>query len=114
MEPATAWSQDPRFETSPPAQYTANGRWADLQPWVGPGTDVIDVAGRTVTAALIDSHTHFHRGAIARRCFIDFEAHAPAGIDDVVELVRGAAAAAPPGTWIQGDSLSPSRLREGR
>jgi predicted amidohydrolase YtcJ len=92
----------------------ALGSWAELEAGVGPATRVLDAAGRTVTPAFIDSHTHFHRAAVAGHCFLDFETLAPASIDDVLEHVRVRSAGAAPGSWIQGDSLSPSRLAEGR
>lgn len=92
----------------------ALGPWADLRDAVGPATQVLDADGRTVTPAFIDSHTHFHRGAVLRHCFLDFEALAPARVDDILGHVRERAAAAGPATWIQGDSLSASRLAEGR
>ena len=90
------------------------GSWAALRDRVDRATHVLDAEGRIVTAAFIDSHTHFHRGAVVRRCFLDFEALAPAAVDDVLASVGARAGQAPPGTWIQGDSLSPSRLAEGR
>ncbi|HUQ78472.1 MAG TPA: amidohydrolase family protein [Patescibacteria group bacterium] len=93
----------------------ALGSWADLAAGVGPATRVLDAGGRIVTPAFIDSHTHFHRAAVARHCFLDFETLAPATIGDVLEHVRvRATAPATRGAWIQGDSLSPSRLAEGR
>ena len=92
----------------------ALGPWEDLAAGVGRATQVLDAGGRIVTPAFIDSHTHFHRAAVARHCFLDFETLNPATIDDVVELVRARAAGAAPGDWVQGDSLSPSRLSEGR
>ncbi len=92
----------------------ALGSWADLEAGVGQATRVLDAGGRTVTPAFIDSHTHFHRGAVARHCFLDFETVAAPGLDEVVELVRGRAAGIPTGAWVQGDGLSPSRLVEGR
>lgn len=92
----------------------ALGSWSDLSAGVGPETRVIDVGGRTVLPAFIDSHTHFHRGAVVRRSFLDFEALDPTGLDDVLAAVRQRAVSAGPDMWIQGDSLSPSRLAEGR
>lgn len=92
----------------------AVGSWASIRDRVGRSTRVLDAGGRIVTPAFIDSHTHFHRGAVVRRCFLDFENLAPAAIDDVLEHVRARARVSPPGAWVQGDSLSPIRLAEGR
>jgi predicted amidohydrolase YtcJ len=88
--------------------------WQALRSEVGPDTQVLDAGGRTITPAFIDSHTHLHRAAVVRHCFLDFDRLAPGGIEDVLEHIRQRAAGTPVGTWIQGDSLSPSRLSEGR
>jgi predicted amidohydrolase YtcJ len=74
----------------------------------------VDLHGRVVLPAFIDSHTHFHRGAVLRRLFLDFDALRPASVGAVSRLVAERADATPPGAWIQGDSLSPVRLAEGR
>lgn len=92
----------------------ALGPWAELRAGVGATTRVLDVQGRTVTPAFIDSHTHFHRGAVLRYSFLDFESLAPAGIDDLLGHVAARASTSADGDWIQGDSLSASRLADGR
>lgn len=93
---------------------TAIGPWSALRDDVGPATRVIHAGGRTVTPAFIDSHAHFHRGAVLRRCFLDMESLAPSDLAGVLGHVRARAATTPDGGWIQGDSLSASRLAEGR
>lgn len=75
---------------------------------------VVDAAGRSVLPAFIDSHTHFHRSAVLRRFFLDFETLRPATVEDVLEAVRDRAAQLPAGGWVQGDSLSAARLAERR
>jgi predicted amidohydrolase YtcJ len=75
---------------------------------------VVDLRGATVLPAFIDSHTHFHRAAILRHLFLDFEALAPGSVAEVVDAVRARAGALPPGAWIQGDSITAARLAEGR
>lgn len=92
----------------------ALGPWADLRHGVASTTRVLDVEGRTVTPAFIDSHTHFHRGAILRHSYLDFERLAPTGIDDLLGHVAARVSTSTNGDWIQGDSLSASRLAEGR
>ncbi len=96
------------------------GRVVDVGPWtrvreaVGAGATVIDMGGRTITPAFIDAHTHFHRGAVARAFYLDFEASAPVDSEAVLAMVRERAAAAAPDEWLQGESLSASRLRDRR
>ncbi len=92
----------------------ALGRWEDLAGGASRGTRVVNLRGATLLPAFIDAHTHFHRGAIARRHHLDFEMLAPARVGDILEHVRARAVTLGPGSWIEGDSLSPSRLAEGR
>jgi predicted amidohydrolase YtcJ len=91
----------------------AVGSDSEVTELAGPTTRVFDMAGRSILPSFVDSHTHFHRAAVLRRLFLDFEALAPRSIDDVVEAVRKRAAEAPADAWIQGDSLSAAQLVEG-
>ena len=79
----------------------------------GPCT-VVDAGGAFLLPGLTDSHTHFQRAAVLAAHFLDFDELAPASIDDVLAAVRRRAEAAVDGDWVQGDSLHPQRLREGR
>jgi predicted amidohydrolase YtcJ len=81
---------------------------------IGAETVVHDLDGAAVLPGLIDSHTHFHRAAMVRGLSLDFEALRPRSLDDVAAQVRARAATLPPDAWVQGDSLSASRLVEGR
>lgn len=74
----------------------------------------IDLNGRTVLPAFVDSHTHFHRGSILRSLYLDFDAIRPTSVEDVLDAVRRRSMITPPGAWIQGDNLSALRLDEGR
>jgi len=78
------------------------------------GTRTVDLQGRTVLPAFIESHTHFHRSAVLSRFFLDFETLRPGTVDDVLAAVSKRASTVPPDAWIQGDGLSPARLAEGR
>lgn len=77
-------------------------------------TEVVDLRGRSVLPGFVDSHTHFHRFAILRRHFIDFDDASITRLGDVLAAVASRVAHKPPGTWIQGDNLSDGRLREHR
>lgn len=92
----------------------AVGSTADIRRLTGSRTRIVDLANRTVLPAFTDSHTHFHRGAVLRHLYLDFAQLAPRSITDVLAAVRTRAGALPPGGWVQGDSLSPGRLAEGR
>ncbi len=65
----------------------------------GPKTQVIDLAGRTVTPGLIDAHSHLAGlgGALEQ---VDLTA-APT-YDEVIRRVREAATKVPKGTWVRG------------
>lgn len=77
-------------------------------------TRVIDLEGRTVLPSFVDSHTHFHRGAIVRHLYLDFAELQPLNIVEVLDAVRARATGADEDAWIQGDSLSSLKLAEGR
>lgn len=79
-----------------------------------PGAPEVDLEGRTVLPAFIDAHTHFHRAAVLRELFLDFETLRPTAVGEVLDHVRRRAAGMAPGEWIQGDSLTPASLVERR
>ncbi len=91
----------------------AAGTSADVATAAGTSSPAVDLGGRTILPAFIESHTHFHRTAVLGRCFLDFETVAPATVSDVLVAVAERAAALPGDAWVQGDSLSPARLAEG-
>ena len=76
-------------------------------------TVVVELRGRAVTPAFVDSHTHFHRSALVRRLYLDFETLAPTDHAELLGLVAARHEELPAGTWLQGDSLRPSALAEG-
>jgi predicted amidohydrolase YtcJ len=92
----------------------AVGRWDRLREDAGPLTDVLDTGGRVVVPAFIDAHTHFHRGAVLGRCFLDVEAAAPPTVGALLDLVAERAATLPDGAWLEGDGLSAARYAEKR
>lgn len=77
-------------------------------------TDVIDVGGRLVLPAFIDSHTHLRRAALVVAYYIDFQEMRPVLLQQVLDAVAEQARRRPEGAWIQGDSLDGRRLDSGR
>lgn len=92
----------------------AVGTSAAIGMRIGPGTQVIDLRGLTVTPGLIDSHCHFASGGIDAMFQIPLSHPDVRSIADAVERVREAAAAGKPGGWIQGRGWDEGKLAERR
>ena len=70
-----------------------------IQPYVGPATQVIELAGLTAVPGLIEGHGHF-MGLGQSKMVIDLMD--ATSWDEIVRLVGEAAAKAKPGDWIEG------------
>ena len=77
----------------------AVGAEADVRPWIGPTTRVIDLAGRTAIPGFIESHGHFLSLGRARTILDLTRARS---WEEIVAMVAEAARAARPGEWILG------------
>jgi len=77
----------------------ATGTTADIDKYVGPSTEVVDLAGLTAIPGLIEGHGHF-MGLGQSRMVIDLMD--VTSWDEIVRLVGEAAAKAQPGEWIRG------------
>jgi predicted amidohydrolase YtcJ len=75
------------------------GSGADARPWIGPGTKVVDLAGRMVLPAFHDSHVHPVWGGMGA---LECDLRGLASRDDVLEAVRKYAGAHPEAKWIRG------------
>jgi predicted amidohydrolase YtcJ len=90
------------------------GTTSDVLAHAPAGTRIVQLGGRSVMPAFTDSHTHFHRAAMLRRHFLDFDALAPRSISDVLDAVRRRVVERGDEVWIQGDNLSAAQLIEER
>jgi predicted amidohydrolase YtcJ len=77
----------------------ATGTTAEIEKYVGPATEVVDLAGLTAIPGLIEGHGHF-MGLGQSRMVLDLMD--VTSWDEIVRLVGEAAAKAPPGEWIRG------------
>jgi predicted amidohydrolase YtcJ len=81
----------------------AAGTDAQIDALTGPGTQVIDLAGRMVLPGFIDAHVHASAAGLERlRCDLS-EAH---GLDDYLAIVRQYAQGEPDAQWITGGGWS--------
>ncbi len=84
------------------------GSSAASRKYVGEGTRVIDLAGRTATPGLIDTHVHFSEPADA------LDLGDARNMDEVIAKVRARAAMVPAGTWVRGGGWDEGKLAERR
>jgi predicted amidohydrolase YtcJ len=71
----------------------------EIAPYIGPGTRVIDLQGRRAIPGFIEAHGHFTGVGEAR---IILNLTRVKNWDEVVAMVKDAAAKARPGDWIRG------------
>lgn len=91
------------------------GDRAGLGGHVGPGTELIELAGGAVIPGINDSHLHgvlLGAGMPPRK--LDLSYPTVRSIGEVVERVRAATASTPPGTWIVGTGWNRAFLDECR
>jgi predicted amidohydrolase YtcJ len=77
----------------------ATGTPADMEPLIGPGTKVIDLAGRTATPGLYEAHLHLLPLGLTMK-ELDIRPRFVRTLDGLLEMIAQAAAKAKPGEWI--------------
>ena len=77
----------------------AVGSDADVQPWIGKHTQVIELRGRTLTPGLVDAHCHLYElGQDLEQVSVRDAASA----DDAARIVSDAAKTRPANAWVLG------------
>jgi hypothetical protein len=71
----------------------------EIAPYVGPATEVVDLAGQLAIPGLIESHGHFTGVGQAK---MSLNLMKVKNWDEVIQMVADAAAKAKPGDWIVG------------
>ena len=77
----------------------AVGTWSEVEPYVGKGTEVLDLGGRLAVPGFIEAHGHFTSIGETR---LGLDLTRARSWDDIVAQVAEAARTAPPGEWILG------------
>jgi len=84
------------------------GSTAEVRSRVGEKTQVIDLAGRTATPGLIDTHVHFSEPAD------NLDLGDARSMDEVIRRVRAFAERVPAGQWVRGGGWDEGKLAERR
>ncbi len=90
----------------------AVGSTEEIEKLIGPGTETIDLAGRTVTPGPLDAHAHFANGGLSRLRNINLSYPNVKSMADVVALVEERNATLGEGDWIIGRGWDEGKLEE--
>ncbi|MGE3866631.1 MAG: amidohydrolase, partial [Hyphomonadaceae bacterium] len=93
-------------------RFLAVGDEAAVQPFIGAGTQVVDLAGAAVIPGLNDTHAHFLSAGVEAS---QIPMRGAKNVAEALERIKTAAAAKKPGEWLLGASWHPpSQLAEHR
>ncbi len=84
----------------------ARGDSAAAESWIGPDTEVIELAGRWAGPGFVDAHTHFVDGGFQLGAVELRDVDTP---EEFAERIADAVARAPAGSWIQGGNWDEQR-----
>jgi predicted amidohydrolase YtcJ len=85
-----------------------------IAKFIGKRTRIIDLAGRTVSPGLIDTHSHLAVAGIYMTSTIDFREPEAVSIEDIVERIRKKVAESDNAKGIVGHHWDETRLKEKR
>jgi predicted amidohydrolase YtcJ len=83
----------------------AVGSNSEMMTYKGPGTDVRDLNGRTVTPGMIDSHLHLMYYGQVENDYVNLRPPKVNNIEDVVKAIEERVKQTKPGDWIIGDGF---------
>lgn len=85
----------------------AVGSDAEIEPLIGEGTQVVDLAGRLVTPGFNDAHIHFASGGAA---LLAVNLIGTTSLAEIEQRLAAGVAAAQPGEWVVGRGWDHTRL----
>lgn len=92
----------------------AVGSDAEVERFVGPRTQRIDLKGRAMTPGLIDAHAHFNWGGADQLYQVELSYPKVKSIADVLALVSAQARKVGKGEWVRGRGWDEGKLAERR
>jgi hypothetical protein len=96
VDPARPWAEAAAVVGE---RIAAAGEAREVEPWIGPGTRVVDLQGRLVLPGFIDSHVHFIEGGHDLMAVQLRDAATP---EAFTARIAAKARELPPGQWILG------------
>ena len=94
VDPARPWAEAAAVVGE---RIVAVGSAAELAPWSGPGTRVLDLHGSLVLPGFIDSHVHFMEGG---QTLLGVQLHGAASPEEFTARIQAKARELPEGEWI--------------
>jgi len=105
VDPAHSWAQAVAIGGG---RFVAVGSDAEIAPYIGPKTRVVDLAGRMAMPGIHDMHEHLVEGGFQKLVECSFPFTTP--LDAIVEKVRSCAAKTAKGEWIRGGQWAAETL----
>jgi predicted amidohydrolase YtcJ len=107
-DPAHGWAEAIAVRGDTIAAVGSN---AEIARWVGPGTRVVELAGRPVLPGFIDTHIHFLEGSLLLG---QVKLDQARSLPEMLAIVKAYAEAHPDAPWIEGMGWNYSFVEGGR
>jgi len=92
----------------------ATGSEDELSDMVGPGTEVVDLRGRTATPGLISTHDHFLQHGVSAEYILDVRYPKARSCEDIASMIAERVRETEKGEWIIATGWDEALLSDGR